>query len=110
MTSTTKLDEDQMVATLRKLCASVRARVEASDSLEAIETATRDELDGLGRSVMTYAVQSGDIDAPEVLINGTRHSKVRSYEDEVHQSSHRSTAMIAPAAKSPMDRASTSSV
>ncbi len=84
MTSTTKLDEDQMVATLRKLCASVRARVEASDSLEAIETATRDELDGLGRSVMTYAVQSGDIDAPEVLINGTRHSKVRSYEDEVH--------------------------
>jgi hypothetical protein len=84
MTTTTKLDEERMVATLRSLCASIRARVEASDSLEAIETATRDELDALGREVMTYAVQRGDIDAPEVLINGTRHSKVRSYEDEVH--------------------------
>jgi len=84
MTIPIKLDEEQVVASVRRLCASVCARVQASDSLEEVETSTREGLDALGRALMTYAVQAGDIDAPEVLINGTRHSKVRRYRDEVH--------------------------
>ncbi len=84
MTTTAELDEEQMVGVVRKMCASIRARVTASDSLEEIEKGVRAELDTLGRAVMTYAVQSGDIDAPEVFINGARHSKVRAYRDEVH--------------------------
>jgi hypothetical protein len=84
MTAPTTLDEEQMVLMVRKLCTSVRARVTASDSLEAVERSARSDLDALGRAVMTYAVQSGDIDTSEVLINGARHSKVRRYKDEVH--------------------------
>ena len=50
METTGDLDEEQLVKMVRKLCASVRARVVASDPLEDIEAGAWSDLDA-GRAV-----------------------------------------------------------
>ena len=56
----------------------------ANENLEGFEERLRAALDAVGQELMRAALNAENIDAPEVWINGVHHTRVRSFDEEVH--------------------------